>query len=740
MIRVNRRKIVPDVLQSRRALTARNEAAEYYARLPEKRTQERYSFQEELWRKIIPDLRRLFRGKCAYCETRFAKSETVFVDHFRPTGHAKQLGGSSSRDHYWWLAYEFDNLYPACATCRRNKSNMFPVRKKRAAKGEVGADLLKEGALLLDPCLDNPQEYLHFLKDGRVVPTSGSGRDSKTRLARAEATIEVLGLNRRELVKARALAMEEAAAASRALSGRKGRLIAGAGAAMSHPAARARKILAPWLGFGAARRQAVRDALKAMGAYGQQIISLVPELAAGVGGAADRARRPNSRRRRTAYVRELTIANFKTIRRLTLEFGDPPAEASPDLPLAGWLVFVGENGTGKSSILQALALALAGDYQMRNVVINWDKILRRPRGRRLRPREGFVKVVLSTGDLIELRFDKKKAWFKSGAEGALTTLRAYGPTRNLPNTRAPASWRSVEAMTRIVNLFDPYSPLCSAEGWIAGLSGSRFDVVALALKDLMQLQPGDRIRRHKVRDPDAFRSVLVPIVDINNSSNRLDELSDGYQSMVALAVDIMAGLSKKATDFQTETGIVMVDELGHHLHPTWRMQVVASLRRCFPRMQFVVTTHDPLCLRGLEVGEIAVLRREGSAVTAQVVNESVAHLRADQLLTSPLFNLSGTRDPKLLRASQDDERRYDELFLKAKRSAVEEGEFQTLRAAIVHRTAGGETPADRFVEQAVRQALSELTKATPVVSEFEPQPAPTEIRAALKTKFTQLLR
>src|SRR5262245_23056525 len=524
MIRVHRGKVVSEILLSKRAQAARKEAEAFYGRPRGTRTQERHSFQEELWRKTTEDLRRLFRGKCAYCEKRFAKSETILVDHFRPTGHAKQLGGSSSPDHYWWLAYEYENLYPACADCHRHKGTMFPVKGQRAAKGEVGKDLRKERALLLDPCSDNPQEYLYFLKDGRVVPASGRGRDQKARAERARATIEILGLNRKELVKARAMAIEEAAAATLALSRRRGRLVAGTGAAMSHPAARVRKWLASWLPFGAARRQVARDALKGMGGYGEQIISLVPELTSGSEAAAQ-VRRPSIRRRRTAYVRELTIANFKTIRRLSLVFRDPPPEASADLPMTGWRVFVGENGAGKSSVLQALALALAGEYQMRNVVINWEKILRRPRGNRQRPREGFVKVVLSTGDVIDLRFDRNKAWFKSGAEGALTTLRAYGPTRNLPNTRVPASWKSVEAMIRIVNLFDPNSPLSSAEGWIAGLSKNkdRFETVALALKDLMRLERGDRIRLQKFKDPDSFRPVLVPIVDIGNSSNRLDE-------------------------------------------------------------------------------------------------------------------------------------------------------------------------------------------------------------------------
>jgi hypothetical protein len=209
--------------------------------------------------------------------------------------------------------------------------------------------------------------------------------------------------------------------------------------------------------------------------------------------------------------------------------------------------------------------------------------------------------------------------------------------------------------------------------------------------------------------------------------------------MIALAVEIMAGLPKKTSDFQTDTGIVVIDELGNHLHPTWRLQVVASLRRTFPRIQFVVTTHDPLCLRGLEVGEIAVLRRERGGVTAQVIQESIAHLRADQLLTSPIFGLPGTRDPELLKSTRDDEGRYDELFLNTNRSPSEESEFQQLRAAIIQRTAQGETPADRFVEQAVRHALDELSKTTPEV-ELEQIPTTDAINAALMSRFTELIK
>jgi hypothetical protein len=99
-------------------------------------------------------------------------------------------------------------------------------------------------------------------------------------------------------------------------------------------------------------------------------------------------------------------------------------------------------------------LVLAGEREVRERMLNWDKILRRPRGKRARPKEGFIRVTLSTSDKIELRFNRRRAWFTLGAEGAQTYLRAYGPTRNLPSTRAPASWKDVRAIVRIINLWE----------------------------------------------------------------------------------------------------------------------------------------------------------------------------------------------------------------------------------------------------------------------------------------------
>ena len=51
--------------------------------------------------------------------------------------------------------------------------------------------------------------------------------------------------------------------------------------------------------------------------------------------------------------------------------------------------------------------------------------------------------------------------------------------------------------------------------------------------------------------------------------------------------------------------------------PRWRMRIVTAMRNLMPRVQFVITTHDPLCLRGVTDGEVIVVRRnsEGDVVS-----------------------------------------------------------------------------------------------------------------------------
>jgi predicted ATP-binding protein involved in virulence len=98
-------------------------------------------------------------------------------------------------------------------------------------------------------------------------------------------------------------------------------------------------------------------------------------------------------------------------------------------------------------------------------------------------------------------------------------------------------------------------------------------------------------------------------------------------------------------------GVVIVDEIDLLLHPRWQCTIIDDVRAIFPRMTFIVTTHNPLTLLGAREGEIFVLRRsrdldgaEGSPKARQVDLPKGA--RADQILTGAWFGLPSTVDPE----------------------------------------------------------------------------------------------
>lgn len=137
-----------------------------------------------------------FANKCAYCERRLESSVDRELDLFRPNQAARHLNGTPDMDHYWWLNWEWSNMYHlACQACNWAKGSSFPIASARAQPGCRGDALGAETRLLLDPCADTPETHLQFLETGEVIPLD----ESEMGLA----SIEIFDLNRNELVQAR---------------------------------------------------------------------------------------------------------------------------------------------------------------------------------------------------------------------------------------------------------------------------------------------------------------------------------------------------------------------------------------------------------------------------------------------------------------------------------------------------------------------------------------------------------
>jgi hypothetical protein len=217
-----------------------------------------------------------------------------------------------------------------------------------------------------------------------------------------------------------------------------------------------------------------------------------------------------------------------------------------------------------------------------------------------------------------------------------------GPDGKSDFSRLAATW----------TLFDePQAGLVPAEQWLMNLHlGAVVEQPPNGAKDLYEavldlfakMLPG--AGRPEVTD----RGVWMSGPATGNVRVRLEALSDGYLTSLGWVVDMMARWLKPRRDagkkipkdfHERMTGVVLLDELDLHLHPRWQVRVVRDLKKLFPRMTFVVTTHNPMTLVGAHRREIWTLRRDGKGGMAMERNDTDPRLRTGSELYARFFGL-----------------------------------------------------------------------------------------------------
>lgn len=128
---------------------------------------------------------------------------------------------------------------------------------------------------------------------------------------------------------------------------------------------------------------------------------------------------------------------------------------------------------------------------------------------------------------------------------------------------------------------------------------------------------------------------------------RIEQMSDGYKIVTAMVADIasrMAEANPYMEDPLQSGGIVLIDEIDLHLHPKWQRTIVDKLTTTFPNIQFIVSTHSPILLSGaLEKAQIMILTVDSitDAHALDYINYDIS-----QLLLSDLFGIDSTRPTK----------------------------------------------------------------------------------------------
>lgn len=128
--------------------------------------------------------------KCCFCESKLSHAQFGDVEHFRPKRATRQRSLEPASRGYYWLAYDWNNLYLSCEVCnRRHKHDLFPLEnpEQRVLSHRRAADLEFERPVFIDPGREDPEQLIEFRRE---YAASVAGH------ARGAATIDALELNR----------------------------------------------------------------------------------------------------------------------------------------------------------------------------------------------------------------------------------------------------------------------------------------------------------------------------------------------------------------------------------------------------------------------------------------------------------------------------------------------------------------------------------------------------------------
>lgn len=377
-------------------------------------------------------------------------------------------------------------------------------------------------------------------------------------------------------------------------------------------------------------------------------------------------------------IKSVSIDNVRCFAKASKISLCEPGKSKP----SKWTVILGENGTGKTTLLQSIALSfpsrnlpnpglrigLAPLGIMTTVGAKWSHsdIASAWRSREeveITSQIEHDSKPIPTSWTINYRPIDPNELNKADHYGKLWNTRVhsappcvgYGVHRRL----APANLTySNQTLVGVESLFDESVGLIHPDEIIA----------RTRLIDIERLRLEDETGKHKPeRRPTIFNALtkVLPQVEkfkLNVTPTKIrglytvrgydfefHQLSTGYQSIALWVCDLISRLQQAYPDSNDpcqESAIVLIDEFDQHMHPKWQREVVRFLDETFTNTQFVITSHSPLIIQALEdIGGANIVllkeRNEEGPRVVEIINEPhvTKGWRIDQIITSELFDI-----------------------------------------------------------------------------------------------------
>lgn len=385
---------------------------------------------------------------------------------------------------------------------------------------------------------------------------------------------------------------------------------------------------------------------------------------------------------------------------LTQPSGDKPS----------WTLILGDNGTGKTSLLRSIAMCLCDETGASGLLTELPGHFIH-HGRE----EARIELQLCSESPSNPTYSITTKFTKTDS-GTEDIEQVTTPPSNFPRTDLFACgygaafgtigsevYEKYRLIDAVYSLFNYTARLQNPENALFRMSrhGIELDTLLKRLDRILMLPPGSTKLDSSGLQVGGPWGEFVPA----------GALGDGYAATLAWVCDLL-GWSLLATreHFSDHVqGIVLLDEMESHLHPSWQRALVGLLAREFPGVQFIATTHAPLAAIGSTVlpdesCQLVLLQHGQDGVTVRPGLRPPRDRRADQVLTSYLFGLPST--------SSDDVIQGIERFamLRQLDSPDEETrqEIEKLRQFLTNTLGTAETPLQEKVTKAIRETLAKM--------------------------------
>jgi energy-coupling factor transporter ATP-binding protein EcfA2 len=416
----------------------------------------------------------------------------------------------------------------------------------------------------------------------------------------------------------------------------------------------------------------------------------------------------------------LRLANVRCFKDLSLDFSG--ADHSRPAP---WTVLLGNNASGKSTVLKALALALVPTqdalalfaqeqdsspwlrHQTSTGLIRADYL--DPSGKA----NSSVLVIQQRGSEEQLLFASANSPSSpvENASGYLTEaplICGYGAARRVFGTSSPRGRSVRDAVGTLFNIEARLqNPELAVRRLVSASPAGEQDILG-RMDEALNLPKGSTRLGSEGLEVSGPWGSFMPV----------GSLSDGYRATLSWLLDFIGWSllrSRSEPDWtdRSPAGIVLIDEIEQHLHPRWQRRILGRLRTQLPNVQFVVTTHAPLCVTGttdLSDDEVNLfhLGWQGDSVVSSPPMKPPRGQRADQVLTSYLFGLETTSDDQT-------KERIERLSVLLSRGEslgeAQRREVEDLRVALHGDLGAAETETEALVGAAVERVLDDRLRA-----------------------------